>query len=91
MPSENESTALRRALSFALACVSILIAWGVILPRLSEQPTIFAMIERNRELEIDASAKFYTESESTRHAWTRLTSTLRRYRQAFWTPAARTE
>ncbi|MDZ4688035.1 MAG: hypothetical protein SH850_23420 [Planctomycetaceae bacterium] len=69
-------------------CVIALVTWGVLLPWLGRQPSITAVIDRNEALGIDPSAKFYTETESTRHAQTRLESMQRRKPEALWSTTA---
>jgi hypothetical protein len=72
--------------AFLTACVVALLTWGFLLPWLSRQSSIAAMIDRNESLGINAGAKFYTESESSRHAQLRLESMQRRDPKALWTP-----
>lgn len=44
------------------ACVAVLaIVWLALLPFIGRQPDIEAYIQRNEQLGIDPSAKFYTE------------------------------
>lgn len=73
-----------RVVAFLAACAAALATWGVLLPWLTRQPAIQSMIDRNESLGINAGAKFYTESESSRHAMTRLESIQRREPQALW-------
>lgn len=70
-----------------LVAVGLVIAvtWGFLLPKMSRQSTIQAMIARNEALGINAGAKFYTESASSQHAQSRLDSLQRRKPNALWT------
>jgi hypothetical protein len=72
-------------MEFLTTCLIILATWGGLLPWLSRQPAMQAMIDRNESLGINAGAKFYTETESSRHAMTRLESVRRRNPRALWT------
>jgi hypothetical protein len=76
----------RRRRAFLAVCGLALVTWGHLLPWLSCQSAIQTMIDRNEALGINAGAKFYTESESSQHAMTRLESMQRREPQALWTP-----
>jgi hypothetical protein len=55
-----------------------------VLPWLGRQPAVRAHIDRNELQGIDPTAKFYTETDSTRHAVTRLHSLERREPGALW-------
>jgi hypothetical protein len=65
-------------------CVFVAATWLVVLPWLGQQPSVRTHIDRNESLGIDPTAKFYTETESTRHALTRVDSLKRRTPRALW-------
>ncbi|HUQ69107.1 MAG TPA: hypothetical protein VM165_06280 [Planctomycetaceae bacterium] len=81
---EGTKPRARHPAAFLIVCIIALATWGVLLPWLGRQPSIAAMIDRNDTLGIDPSAKFYTETESTQHAQTRLASMQRRHPAALW-------
>jgi len=84
-PRSRSNAARLMGLSVALAAT-----WLVVLPWLGRQPAVRAHIERNESQGIDPTAKFYTETESTRHALTRLHSLERREPGALWAASNQT-
>lgn len=68
----------------AMALIAAL--WLGVWPAVSQRPAIHAMIERNRDLGIDPSAKFYTEQEASSSALVAIESARRRAPSAWWRP-----
>ena len=58
----TETLSLRRRAWRLLLCVTaIVVLWGIVLPRLSQQRVVRERIERDTAYGIDPSAMFYTE------------------------------
>ncbi len=79
-----QSTLTKRWVSLLIAVTVVAVVWLGVLPRLGTQPVIRNLIDRNEELGIDPSAKFYTEHPATGTFLDRIKTAHRRSGESFW-------
>ncbi len=76
-PPGSNSEGRRHRLQLAAAVGVGALVWLVVLPLVARQPAVRATIDRNEQLGIDPTAKFYTELPAMPDLYERVTSARR--------------